>query len=79
MTSGDGSFGDRQRSTLTSTSRIMDPRYLGEDHYRVATTVTREPDAPVRIPHAPGLDAPTAGLIRALARVASAAGMLALV
>ncbi len=24
---------------LTSTSRIMDPRYLGEDHYRVATTV----------------------------------------
>jgi F-type H+/Na+-transporting ATPase subunit beta len=24
---------------LTSTSRIMDPRYLGEDHYRVATSV----------------------------------------
>lgn len=24
---------------LTSTSRILDPRYLGEDHYRVATTV----------------------------------------
>jgi F-type H+-transporting ATPase subunit beta len=24
---------------LTSTSRIMDPRYLGEDHYRVATAV----------------------------------------
>ena len=24
---------------LTSSSRIMDPRYLGEDHYRVATTV----------------------------------------
>src|SRR3954454_3752775 len=24
---------------LTSTSRIMDPRYLGEDHYRVATNV----------------------------------------
>jgi F-type H+-transporting ATPase subunit beta len=24
---------------LTSTSRIMDPRYLGADHYRVATTV----------------------------------------
>src|SRR5690625_5923168 len=24
---------------LTSTSRIMDPRYLGEDHYRVATQV----------------------------------------
>ena len=24
---------------LTSTSRILDPRYLGEDHYRVATAV----------------------------------------
>jgi F-type H+-transporting ATPase subunit beta len=24
---------------LSSTSRIMDPRYLGEDHYRVATAV----------------------------------------
>ena len=24
---------------LTSSSRILDPRYLGEDHYRVATTV----------------------------------------
>jgi F-type H+-transporting ATPase subunit beta len=24
---------------LTSTSRILDPRYLGDDHYRVATTV----------------------------------------
>jgi len=24
---------------LTSTSRILDPRYLGEDHYRVATSV----------------------------------------
>ena len=24
---------------LSSTSRILDPRYLGEDHYRVATTV----------------------------------------
>src|SRR5512134_1996123 len=24
---------------LTSTSRILDPQYLGEDHYRVATTV----------------------------------------
>lgn len=24
---------------LASTSRILDPRYLGEDHYRVATTV----------------------------------------
>ncbi len=24
---------------LTSSSRIMDPRYLGDDHYRVATTV----------------------------------------
>jgi len=24
---------------LTSTSRILDPRYLGEDHYRVATNV----------------------------------------
>ena len=24
---------------LTSSSRIMDPRYLGEDHYRVATSV----------------------------------------
>ena len=24
---------------LTSTSRIMDPRYLGDDHYRVATAV----------------------------------------
>src|ERR1700755_2228540 len=25
--------------SLTSTSRILDPRYLGEDHYRVATSV----------------------------------------